>query len=110
VYAIAGFTDINFEDHPDFSKRFHIVGEHKEDIKTLFTNELNHFFESNPYYHIESNGNSLLIFSKQRLASTKEIKALLDFGNRLKDVITKKKKYVLIFIFKNIFRFIIHSS
>ena len=90
VYAIAGFTDINFDDHQDFSKRFHLVGEHIEDIKTFFTNELIHFFESNPYYHIESNGNSLLIFSKQRLASTKEIKALLDFGKRLKDVIPKK--------------------
>jgi predicted nucleotidyltransferase len=90
VYAIAGFTDINFDDHPDFSKRFHLIGEYVEDIKTFFTNELIHFFESNPYYHIESNGSSLLIFSKQRLASTKEIKALLDFGKRLKEVIPKK--------------------
>ncbi|WP_028870532.1 SulP family inorganic anion transporter [Psychroserpens burtonensis] len=89
VYAIAGFKDINFDDHQDFSKRFHLVGEHIEAIKTFFTNELIHFFESNPYYHIESNGNSLLIFSTQRLASTKEIKALLDFGKRLKDVIPK---------------------
>jgi MFS superfamily sulfate permease-like transporter len=90
VYAIAGFTDINFDEHSDFSKRFHLVGENIEAIKVFFTNELIHFFESNPYYHIESNGNSLLIFSKQRLASTKEIKALLDFGKRLKDVIPKK--------------------
>jgi carbonic anhydrase len=90
VYAIAGFKDINFDDHQDFSKRFHLVGEHIEAIKTFFTNELIHFFESNPYYHIESNGNSLLIFSTQRLASTKEIKALLDFGKRLKDVISKR--------------------
>ncbi|PTM11894.1 MAG: sulfate transporter [Bacteroidetes bacterium] len=88
VYALAGFSDINFEHHQDFSKRFHLVGEDKEKIKTLFNDDLIHFFESNPYYHIESNGNSLLIFSKQRLASTKEIKALLDFGKRLKHVIS----------------------
>jgi len=88
VYALAGFSDINFEHHQDFSKRFHLVGEDKEKIKTLFNDDLIHFFESNPYYHIESNGNNLLIFSKQRLASTKEIKALLDFGKRLKNVIS----------------------
>ncbi|SDR73501.1 Sulfate permease, MFS superfamily [Formosa sp. Hel1_31_208] len=88
VYAIAGFSDINFDKHQDFSKRFHLVGENIDDIKTFFNDELIHFFESNPYYHIESNGNSLLIFSRQRLASTKEIKALLDFGKRLKSVIS----------------------
>jgi len=88
VYALAGFSDINFELHPDFSKRFHLVGEDRDAIKNLFNDDVIHFFESNPYYHIESNGNSLLIFSKQRLASTKEIKALLDFGKRLKQAIS----------------------
>lgn len=88
VYALAGFSDINFEHHQDFSKRFHLVGEDRVAIKALFNDDLIHFFESNPYYHIESNGKSLLIFSKQRLASTKEVKALLDFGKRLKDVIS----------------------
>jgi hypothetical protein len=46
-----------------------------------------YFFESNPYYHIESNGNALLIIGKERLASIKEIKALFDFGKRLKSTI-----------------------
>jgi MFS superfamily sulfate permease-like transporter len=89
VYALAGFADINFDDHQDFSKRFHLAGEGIEETKRFFTNELIHFFESNPYYHVESNGHSLLIFSKQRLASTKEIKALLDFGKRLTLVFLK---------------------
>ena len=88
VYALAGFSDINFEQYQDFSKRFHLAGEDRVAITTIFNDDLIRFFESNPYYHIESNGNSLLIFSKQRLASTKEIKALLDFGKRLKQVIS----------------------
>lgn len=88
VYALAGFSDINFEQHQDFSKRFHLIGENRDAVRSFFNDDIIHFFESNPYYHIESNGNSLLIFSKQRLASTKEIKALLDFGKRLKSVIS----------------------
>lgn len=87
VYALAGFSDINFDQHQDFSNRFHLVGENENSIKEFFTDDLIHFFESNPYYHIESNGVSLLIFSKERLASTKEIKALVDFGKRLKLVV-----------------------
>ena len=88
VYAFAGFKDIPIQEHSDFNKRFYLLGEDEVAIKTLFNNDFIHFFESNPYYHIESNGNSLLIFSKERLASIKEVKALFDFGKRLKQVIS----------------------
>ena len=88
VYAFAGFKDIPFEDHEDFSKRFYLLGDNEEAIRAFFNNDLIHFFESNPYYHVESNGKSLLIFGKERLASMKEIKALFDFSKRLMDVIS----------------------
>ncbi|WMI68977.1 SulP family inorganic anion transporter [Mangrovimonas sp. YM274] len=87
VYALAGFKDIPIQDHDDFSKRFYLLGEDVEGITSFFNDELVLFFESNPYYHIESNGTSLLIFSKERLASIKELKALLDFGKRLQNTI-----------------------
>lgn len=88
VYAFAGFKDIPIQDHSDFSRRFYLLGDNEQAIKTFFNDDLIHFFESNPYYHVESNGTSLLIFGKERLASIKEIKALFDFGKRLKDVIS----------------------
>nr|MCH9660211.1 hypothetical protein [Bacteroidota bacterium] len=72
----------------DFSKRFYLLGDNPAEITSFFTNELVHFFESNPYYHVESNGTCLLIFSKERLAGVKEIKALYDFGKRLRMVVT----------------------
>ncbi|WP_053990668.1 SulP family inorganic anion transporter [Mangrovimonas sp. TPBH4] len=87
VYALAGFKDIPIQDHDDFSKRFYLLGEDVEGITAFFNDELVLFFESNPYYHIESNGESLLIFSKERIASIKELKALLDFGKRLQKTI-----------------------
>lgn len=89
IYALTWFKDIDLENHPDFSKRFYLLGENEAEVTKLFNDDLIHFFESNPYYHVESNKNSLLIFSKERLASIKEIKALFDFGKRLKDVISK---------------------
>ena len=87
VYALAGFKDIPIKDHDDFSKRFYLLGDNETGITNFFTDEITHFFESNPYYHVESNGNALLIFSKERLASIKEIKSLFDFGKRLKQTI-----------------------
>ncbi len=87
VYLFAGFKDIPIQNHLDFSKRFYLLGDNEEAIRRFFNDDLVHFFESNPYYHIESNGSSILIFGKERLASVKEVKALFDFGKRLKDVI-----------------------
>lgn len=87
IYGFAGFNDIQIENHSDFSNRFFLLGEDEEAIKSFFDDELVHFFESNPYYHIESNGSNLLIFGKERLASIKEIKAMLDFGKRLEETI-----------------------
>ena len=85
--AFAGFKDINIENHDDFSNRFYLIGDNKVDIAKFFNDDITHFFESNPYYHVESKGNALLIFGKERLASVKEIKALFDFGKRLKEVV-----------------------
>ncbi len=88
IYAFAGYKDIPIQNHSDFSKRFYLLGEDSTAIKNFFTDDLVHFFESNPYYHVESNGCSLLVFGKERVAGVKEIKALFDFGKRLKEVVT----------------------
>ncbi|MEJ6791764.1 MAG: SulP family inorganic anion transporter [Lacinutrix sp.] len=88
VYAFAGFKDIPIENHTDFSNRFYLLGEDTKAIQKFFTDEITHFFESNPYYHVESNGYDLLVFGRERLASIKEIKALYDFGKRLQQVVS----------------------
>jgi hypothetical protein len=87
VSVFAGFKDIPIKNHSDFSKRFYLRGEDSFAIQKFFTYKLVLFFESNPYYHIESNGESILIYSKERIAGIKEIKNLHDFGKRLQDVL-----------------------
>jgi MFS superfamily sulfate permease-like transporter len=89
LYVLAGYKDIDIKNHADFSKRFYLRGENTESIRTLFTDELIRFFESNAYYHIESSKSGVLIFSKERVASIKEIKALLDFGIRLNKILSQ---------------------
>lgn len=89
VYGFAGFKDLPLKEYSDFSKRFYLLGDDESAIKSFFNKDLVQFFESNPYYHIESNGNSILLYSKERLASNKEVKAMLNFGKRLQVVIQK---------------------
>ena len=88
IIHFAGFKDIDIEEHPDFSKRFYLSGKNEEKIREFFSDELILFFESNKYYHIESNEKGLLILGNERLAGVKEIKALADFGLRLKQHIS----------------------
>jgi len=88
VYAFAGFKDIPIANHSDFSNRFYLLGEDTKAIQAFFTDTITHFFESNPYYHVESNGKDLLIFGRERLASIKEIKALYYFGKSLQEVVS----------------------
>ena len=89
LYALTGYKDIDIKNHADFSKRFYLRGENENAIRSLFNDELVLFFESNAYYHIESSKDGVLIFGKERIASIKEIKALLDFGFRLNAIINK---------------------
>nr|WP_281543356.1 SulP family inorganic anion transporter [Maribacter aestuarii] len=91
IYNPAGFKDIVLENRPDFNRRFFLSGEHPEDIRKLFTDELILFLESNPYYHIESNGSALIILKKERLLSVKEIKAMLYFGKQFKQILSHSR-------------------
>ncbi len=83
LYNLAGFKDISIKNHPDFNRRFYLSGEDKSAIREIFTDELVLFLESNPYYHVESNGHSLMILKKERLLGVQEIKRMIYFGQQL---------------------------
>ncbi|WP_190810365.1 SulP family inorganic anion transporter [Flagellimonas sp. S3867] len=89
IYKLAGFKDISIENHPDFNRRFYLSGEKTREIRALFHDELILFLESNPYYHIESNGKSLFILKKERLLSVQEIKAMIYFGLQLQKLLNQ---------------------
>ena len=80
---LVGFSFIELEEHPDLSRRFLLKGENERAIKNFFDKDLVRFFESDPYYHVQSTYDSLLVFKRERLASISEAKALLDHGKRL---------------------------
>lgn len=77
------YEDINFENHPEFSKTYKLKGVNKEKIKGFFTEEMLTFFEKSDTYHIEAFAGGILIFEKERLATISEVKKLLSFGREL---------------------------
>ncbi len=83
IMAFTGYKDIDFEMYPDFSKKFLLMGNNESEIRSFFTEEIIRFFENHQIYHIESNGNALLIFDKIKLARTDETIAFIDYGEKL---------------------------
>ena len=83
IAGMAGFEDIDIEGHEDFSRRFKLKGKNVEKIKAFFNNELVLFFESHPYYHLESDGKNILILKGNRLSSISEVKALAMYAKEL---------------------------
>ncbi len=87
IYHLAGYNDIDLDKFPDFSRRFFLQGEKNQDVISLFNTELVLFFESHDYYHIECNGGGVLVMQKERLASVKEIKAMVAYGKALQAIL-----------------------
>ena len=62
VMAFAGYKDIDFDMYPDFSNKFLVTGTEESEIQSFFTDEIIRFFENHQIYHLESNGEALVIF------------------------------------------------
>ena len=83
VMAFTGYKDIDFKMYPDFSKKFLLKGNNEPEIRSFFTEEIIRFFETHQIYHLESNGEALIIFDKIKLARTDETIAFIDYGKEL---------------------------
>ncbi len=83
LMAFTGYKDIDFEMYPGFSKKFLLMGKNESDIRSFFTNEFIQFFENHQIYHLESNGEAIVIFDKIRLARIEETIGLIDYGREL---------------------------
>lgn len=90
VMAFTGYKDIDFEMYPDFSNKFLLMGNDESEIRSFFTDEIIRFFENNHIYHLESNGEALIIFDKIKLARTDETIAFIKYAEELAKVLKEK--------------------
>ena len=87
VMAFSGYKDIDFEMYTDFSKKFLLMGNNEKEVKAFFNKDLIRFFEDRQVFHIESNGEALLIFDKFKLARTDEAINFIEFTKQLAKII-----------------------
>lgn len=84
-----GYKDVDFELFPSFSKKFILEGPDESALRKLFQPEPITFLESAEVYHVECNGDSILIFRRLRPANEREIEEMHDFTHRLVEHFTQ---------------------
>jgi hypothetical protein len=83
VEAFFGHKDINFDMHPDFSKKYSLRGDDEYQIQKLFTGGLIAFVEGAPGISMEGEGSTLLLYRNRKLAKSEDIRAFIEMGSRL---------------------------
>lgn len=91
-----GKKDINFDENPDFSKRFWLTGEFEELIRESFSPTVRAFFEHNPPIHVEGNNYYLLAYKPRVIQDSAEARLFYDDCLELCELLQKSEKEELL--------------
>ena len=83
VAELAGYNDIDFEDHPEFSDRYFLKGTSETAVRDFFNNKLIQLLETYPFYHVEGNGKAIIVYRFDLKKSPDDVKGLLEFGSKM---------------------------
>lgn len=87
---LAGTRDIDFKEHPVFSKKYFLRGDQEEKIRQFFTEDILTFLENREDIHIECHKNKLLFYKKRDLSDPGEILYTEKFAEDFLAVITQR--------------------
>lgn len=87
IMNLGNYEDIDVTSFKEFSDRYLLKGKNEKAIREFFRPTLMEFLTHSEIYHVESDGNALMIFKKIRLASKSEILKLYRYTQRLLDII-----------------------
>lgn len=95
MLAKAGFKDIDFEEHKQFSDMFLLHGTNEAQIRAFFDKVLMDMMIGYPNYHIESDGNSILIHKGMKLLNIKDLEEMMLLGEMWRSYIIEQKITIL---------------
>lgn len=80
---LAHRADIDFDAHPVFSDKFLLKGPDEKSIRSFFHPGIIRKVEQNPHFHMESNGEAILLYRFDKAADDNAIDELFRFGKML---------------------------
>jgi MFS superfamily sulfate permease-like transporter len=88
--GVAG-KDIDFRDHPVFSKKYYLRSENEPGVRNFFTESLIQFLENREEMHIECHRNRLVFYKKRDLLEPSEITYVTKFATEFVSLIHQKE-------------------
>ncbi|MBI1769840.1 MAG: SulP family inorganic anion transporter [Bacteroidetes bacterium] len=92
---MTGGKDIDFDEYPDFSKRYYLRSHDEHAVRDFFSGNVIKFLESHEEMHIECHKHRLLIFKKRDLMNSSEIDEAVKFGEAFVNLVTQRTKEVV---------------
>lgn len=89
---LAGNKDIDFKDHPVFSKKYFLRGNDEDRIRNFFREDIIQFLENREEMHIECHRNKLLFYRKRDLLETGEILYTEKFAEEFLEVVAPQQR------------------
>ncbi len=83
IGGVFGYKDIDFDSHPEFSKRYLLRGENEEAVRATFGDEARSFYESDLKLSTEAAGPQLIHYRSGQRVSPDEISEFIKQGVRV---------------------------
>ncbi len=83
IGQVFGYKDIDFDSHPEFSKRYLLRGENEEAVRATFGHDARSFYESDLKLSTEAAGPQLIHYRSGKRVSPDEISQFIKQGVRV---------------------------
>ncbi len=83
IGQVFGYKDIDFDSHPEFSKRYLLRGENEEAVRATFGDDARSFYESDLKLSTEAAGRQLIHYRSGKRVSPDEISEFIKQGVRV---------------------------
>jgi hypothetical protein len=87
LVARAGISDINFENSPEFSRKYHLSGSDEQAIRRVFNNAVLAFFESRRRFVVEASHDHLLIYRYDMPVKPEDLRDAADEARQIYDLL-----------------------
>ena len=86
--------DIDFDNHPVFSKKYYLRGLNENQVRDFFSERIIQFLENREEMHIECHRNRLIFYKKRDLLEPSEILYISKFAEEFVSLLQKKEQTV----------------
>lgn len=83
--------DIDFDNHPVFSKKYYLRGLNENQVRNFFSEPIIQFLENREEMHIECHRNRLIFYKKRDLLEPSEILYIAKFAEEFVSLLQKKE-------------------